>query len=132
MPNFYIEAFYIDDYGKKVQIFDEVYPDAPYGAPNLWRDLQMGVYRKVTELLTLKLQEQGVAKKKILFVDNEVFVSLPTPLLPDALHHHINHSVFTPTIYQPEEASLEVLGYSRALRPYIVRNGKISVTIRQG
>jgi len=88
----------------------------------------MGVYRKITELLTLKLQEQGVVKKKILFVDNEVFVSLPTPLLPDALHHHMNHSVFAPTIYHPDEASLEILGYSRAFRPYIVRNGQINIT----
>ena len=127
MPNFYSEAYYVADDGTKVQIFDEVYPDAPHGGPNLWRDLQMGVYRKATELLTLKLQEQGVVKKNILFVDNEVFVSLPTPLLPDALHHHMNHSVFAPTIYQPDETSLELLGYSKALRPYIVRNGKISI-----
>ena len=127
MVNFYVEAHYVADDGTKVQIFDEVYPDAPLGYPNLWRDLQMGTYRKISELLTLKLQEQGVAKKKILFVDNEVFVSLPTPLLPDAIHHHMNHSVYAPTIYRPDEASLEILGYSRAMRPYIVRNGTISI-----
>jgi len=127
MPNFLVEAFYIADDGSKVQIFDEVYPDAPHEAPNLWRDLQMGVYRKITELLTLKLQEQGRAKQDILFVDNEVFVSLPTPLLPDALHHHMNHSVYTPTIYWPDASSLELLGYSKPLGRYIIRNGKISI-----
>ncbi len=127
MPNFYVEAFYIDEYGAKVQIFDEVYPDAPYGGPNLWRDLQMAVYGRITELLTLKLQEKGFAKKKILFVDNEVFVSIPTPLLPDALHHHMNHSVFEPTIYGPAAVSAKLLGYAVSLWRYIVQKGKISV-----
>ncbi len=127
MPNFYVEAFYISADGTKVQIFDEVYPDAPHGSPNLWRDLQMAVYGKVTELLALKLQEKGVVKKDILFVDNEVFVSIPTPLLPNAIHHHINHSVFAPTIYHPDEASLELLGYPKTLARYIVHDGRISI-----
>ncbi|HQB93695.1 MAG TPA: PEP/pyruvate-binding domain-containing protein [Candidatus Omnitrophota bacterium] len=127
MPNFYVEAFYIDEYGAKVQIFDEVYPDAPYGGPNLWRDLQMAVYGRITELLTLKLQEKGLAKKKILFVDNEVFVSIPTPLLPDAIHHHMNHSVFEPTIYGPAAVSARLLGYAVSLWRYIVQKGKINV-----
>ena len=127
MPNFYIEAFYIADDGTKVQIFDEVYPDSPQGTPNLWRDLHLAVYGKTKELLTLKLQEKGIVKKKILFVDNEVFASIPTPLFPDALHHHMNHSVYTPTIYWPDAASFQLLGYPEAMRSRIVRNGRISI-----
>ena len=127
MPNFYIEAFYIADDGTKVQIFDEVYPDTRDGGPNLWRDLHLAVYGKTKELLTLKLQEKGIAKKKILFVDNEVFASIPTPLFPDAPHHHMNHSVYSPTIYRPAEASFQLLGYPQAMRSRIIRNGTISI-----
>ncbi|MBU9888272.1 MAG: glycogen/starch/alpha-glucan phosphorylase [Candidatus Omnitrophica bacterium] len=126
-PNYYIDAYFLDSEGKKVHIFDEVYPDAPHGRPNLWRDIHMAVYGWATQHLVRELQQKGVVKDNILFVDNEVFVSTPTPLFPDAVHHHINHTVFRPGLYMPNEASYEMLGYPEIQRKYITKNGKIDI-----
>ena len=126
-PNYYIDAYYRDENGDKIRIFDEVYPDAPHGHPNLWRDVHMAVYGWATQHLTKKLQEKGVVKDKILFVNNEVFVSTPTPLFPEAVHHHINHTVFRPGLYMPDEASYEMFGYPEIQRKYLLRNGRINI-----
>ncbi|OGX11545.1 MAG: hypothetical protein A2351_05480 [Omnitrophica bacterium RIFOXYB12_FULL_50_7] len=127
MPNYYLDAYFLDENGEKAHIFDEVYPDSDMGRPNLWRDVHMAVYGMASELLTQKLREQGAIKKKILFVNNEVFVSTPTPLFPDAIHHHINHTVYRPGLYMPDEASFEMLRYPEVQRRYIVKNGKIDI-----
>lgn len=127
VPNYYIDAYYYDEKGEKVRVFDEVYPDAPHGHPNLWRDVHMAIYGLATQNLVKKLQEKGVIKNEILFVDNEVFVSTPTPMFPDAIHHHINHTVFRPGLYMPDEASYEMLGYPETLRKFILKDGKIDV-----
>ncbi|OIO39723.1 MAG: hypothetical protein AUJ71_00010 [Candidatus Omnitrophica bacterium CG1_02_49_16] len=120
-PLYYLDAYYLDDSRQRVNIFDEVYPDdSDQDGKKRWRDVHMAVYNQATQLLTLKLQETGTIKNKILFVDNEVFVSLPTPLLPDALHHHINHTVFKPGLYRPDASAFEMFGYPEYMRPLIV------------
>ncbi len=126
-PSYYLDVFYAGANGEQVRVFDEVYPDSDAGSM-LWRDVHMGTYALATEKLVQILQKQGDAKENLLFVDNEVFASMPTPLLPKALHHHINHTVFRPGLYRPDESSFEMLGYPEWMRPYIVREGKINVT----
>ncbi len=127
VPNYYVDAYFIDNEGEKISIFDEVYPDAPHGHPNLWRDVHMAVYSLASQHLLEKLRRKGVVKSKFLFVDNEVFVSTPTPLFPDAIHHHVNHTVFRPGLYMPDEASYEMLGFPEVQRKYIVKDGKINI-----
>lgn len=126
-PNYYIDAYFYDNEGSQVRIFDEVYPDSPHGRSNLWRDVHMAVYGWASQHLVRELQRRGVVKDRILFVDNEVFVSTPTPVFPDAVHHHINHTVFRPGLYMPDEVSYEMLGYPENQRKYITKNGKIDV-----
>ncbi|MFH1799534.1 MAG: nucleotide sugar dehydrogenase [Candidatus Omnitrophota bacterium] len=126
-PNYYIDAYFYNEKKEKIRVFDEIYPDAPYGHPNLWRDVHMAVYGWATQHLVRELQKKGVVKNKILFVDNEVFVSTPTPMFPDAVHHHVNHTVFRPGLYMPDEASYEMLGYPETQRKFITQNGKINV-----
>ncbi len=126
-PSYYLDVFYAGANGEQIRVFDEVYPDSDAGSM-LWRDVHMGTYALATERLVQILQAQGDVKQNLLFVDNEVFASMPTPLLPKALHHHINHTVFRPGLYRPDESSFEMLGYPEWMRPFIVRDGKINVT----
>ena len=88
----------------------------------------MAVYRQaVGELVGIlqnpKTDEKLRIKKDLVYVHNEVFVSLPiakSEAQSKTLHHHINHSVFKPTIYSPDERSYELLGFPEWMRPYIV------------
>lgn len=132
-PLYYLDAYYLDAQGNRINIFDEVYPDEDRDIGegkkvNLWRDVHMAVYGHGRQLLVRELKKRGLVKKNLIFIDNEVFVSTPTPLFPDAIHHHINHTVYRPGLYQPSEASFEMLGFPEYMRRYIVRDGKISIT----
>ncbi|HTL70568.1 MAG TPA: HPr family phosphocarrier protein [Candidatus Eisenbacteria bacterium] len=131
-PIYYIDAHFVAE-GPQGQVlrpvFDEVYPDADGGNDYsyLWRDVHMGVYALASQTLVKRLQEKKAIKDEVVFVDNEVFVSMPTPLFPDSVRLHINHTVFRPGLYQPDAASFEMLGYPEYQRPYVVQGGKINV-----
>lgn len=111
-----------DTEGNRVRFMDEVYPD-----DRLWRDIHMAIYQQAAQEIIKAMQAKGTVKKDILFVDNEVFVSLPKTLLPGAIKGHINHSVFLPTIYEPDEVSYELFGFPEWARAKIVKDGRISI-----
>jgi len=105
----------------------EVYPDADETGTTLWRDVHMGAYNLASQELVKHLQKMGEetphgreVKKDLLFVNNEVFASMPTGQFPDAIHHHINHTVFRPGLYKPNAVSYELLGFPEHLRPYLI------------
>ncbi len=120
-PLYYVDPYYLNDQDIKTYIFDQLYPD------NDWRDIQMAVYNQASQRLLRLLQEWGEVKEKILFVENEVFVSLPkNEFEPETtIRHHINHTVWKPGMYRPKEYSLELLGFGENMRSLIVHNGEI-------
>jgi dTDP-glucose 4,6-dehydratase len=120
------DVYYMTEDGRKVHVFDEIYPDWEYGQ-KLWRDVHIGVYSLASQKITKMLQEKGIVKKDVIFIDNEVFVSMPTPMFPHAFHHHINHTVFRPGLYQPSALSYRMLGFPEYMRELIVRDGDINV-----
>ncbi|HOW28985.1 MAG TPA: 4-alpha-glucanotransferase [Elusimicrobiota bacterium] len=119
-PLYYMDAYYVEN-GEKVRIFDELYPD------NDFRVVHMALYNEAAQKLVQVLQERGVVKKNLLFVENEVFVSLPKNQFPDAVRHHINHTVWKPGMYRPPEYAYDLLGFDPTMRGNVVRNGKIDV-----
>lgn len=128
LTNYYLDVFYTNRQGQVMRVFDEVYPDSDESGTTLWRDVHMGVFSLAGQRLIQELQKRDLAKQKLVFVDNEVFASMPTALFPDAVHHHINHTVFRPGLYRPDVSSYEMLGFPQWMRPLIVRDGKINVT----
>lgn len=83
-PQYYLDAYTLQDPsqpdspGNRVRLFDEVYPD-----DYLWRDIHMAVFNKASQELTQRLQQEGAVQDHVFFVDNEVFVSLPTSAKSD-------------------------------------------------
>lgn len=120
-PLYYLDISYEDKAKETKSIFNEVYPDGRE------RDIQMAAYAKASEILLKELQKQGDVKDKLIFVDNEVYVSVPTPEFPDAIYHHINHTVVEAGLYKPFESSYGMLRFPEYMRPYIVKNGRINL-----
>ncbi|HRY30354.1 MAG TPA: alpha-amylase family glycosyl hydrolase, partial [Elusimicrobiota bacterium] len=120
-PLYYLDAYYLDDGGNQVRVFDELYPDNDY------RGVQMAIYNKASQRMLLELQKKGAVKKKIIFTENEVFVSLPKNLFPDAIRHHINHTVWKPGMYRPPTYFYGLMDFPEELRDLITRDGKIAI-----
>lgn len=113
---YYLDVFYENAEGARIRIMDESYSD-----DYLWRDGQIAAYNIASQLLAKQLQEGKEIKEKLIFTDNEVFASLPTPMFPDAIHHHRNHTVFRPGIYMPSEVSYDMLEFPEYLKDDIVQ-----------
>lgn len=132
-PIYYLDARYRVQTDKGEQwraVFDEVYPDADAdnNGSYLWRDVHMAVYSKASQLIIKRLQSEHLIKDELAIVDNEVFVSMPLQELKNAVRMHINHTVFRPGLYRPDEASYEMLGYPDWDRVSLVTDDhKISV-----
>lgn len=114
-PLYYIDAFYYD-HGEKIFIFDEIYPDDDR------RILQMAVYNYAAQALLHALESKSAVRDNILFVENEVFVSLPKNEFPNAFTHNINHTVYAPGLYKPPAYAYEILGFPEKMRADIIRN----------
>ncbi|MBI4394578.1 MAG: hypothetical protein HY583_00115, partial [Candidatus Omnitrophica bacterium] len=127
-PEYYLDAYFLKDENlpdtdeneqNRERIFDGLYPDY------IWRDVQMAVYGQASDKLVTVLQKKGLAKEKIIFVDNEVYVSLPTPEHPNAIRQHVNHTAVK--FYKPEAASFDLLAFPRWIYSYIVKDGEINI-----
>ncbi len=118
---FYVDAFALDDQGRKIRVFDELYPDTEY------RDLQMAVYNEAVKELVARLQatgEWGGAKPNIIAVENEVLVSLPKPLA--WMRFNVNHTVVPAGMWKSYWFSRFLLGFTEAeAQPYKVNVGGI-------
>jgi glycogen debranching enzyme len=119
-PLYYLDAYYEQD-GRRVRVFDEVYPDNDY------RVVHMALYNEAAQRLTGLLRQKGVLREDLLFVENEVFVSLPKNHFPEAVRHHINHTVWKPGMYRPPAYAYELLGFDPAVREDVFRGDRIDV-----
>ena len=127
--DYLLDIFFTDDpapgetQGKRVSIFNMVYPNDP-----LWQDMQVAAYSKAKQLLLKELQKRGVARRQIIFEDNETYASVPTRLFPDAMHSQRNHSVVDAAVYHPRAVSYELLEYPGYLRDKLIRGDQIYAT----
>ncbi len=133
LPEFYEDAYYLDDDGNKQYIFDEIYSDEISPAKD-WRVIQMVVYNKATQRFARMLQADGRIKSKVTWVENEIFVSLPKneqmdlaelgieqpPVTETAMRAEINHSVYKPAMYNPPEYAFKLMGFEEKDRQAIV------------
>lgn len=120
-PSYYFYAYYFNDAGEQVPINKELYPDN-----KAERAVEMVVYNLATQKLQKALQEKGLAKPKTLYVNNEVYVSLPTE--DRAPRHDLNHSVLNDTIPKLDPASYRMAGLAEEDREAIVHDGQLYLT----
>jgi len=120
-PLYYLDAYYLNDDGTKAYIFDQVYPD------NDFRDFQMVVFNEAQQHLLKILQKQDIVKRDILFIENEVVVTLPKKQFPNAIRHHINHTVWEPGMHKPPEYAFSLMGFDESIRELIVTDEEINI-----
>jgi len=121
IPLYYQDAYYMDELGNRCYIYYEAYPDDDF------RAVQMAVYNEASQLFLKELQARNQARDKILFVENEVIVSLPKRHFPHSKKHNINHSVASAAVYTPRACAYEMLGFDEDIRGLIVRDGRIHI-----
>ncbi|MBU1864529.1 MAG: methyltransferase domain-containing protein [Candidatus Omnitrophica bacterium] len=120
-PLYYLDAYYYNEQREKMYIFDELYPDDDR------RAVQMTVYNIAAQMLLKELQIRGETKEKILFIENEVLVSLPKKEFPDAVICHINHTVYKAGLYAPRAYAFDLLGFDESVKNDIVRHNNIDL-----